>query len=75
MLSDLYERGIQDIIDRAGTPTVVIAWSIRAEKSLAMRGLDPAAVSHLSPWFDRQPLPVVFDWFGYLRLAKPLQPA
>lgn len=74
-LSDLYERGIQDIIDQAATPTVVIAWSTRAEKTLAMRGLDAAALSHLSPWFDRQTLPVAFDWFGYLRVAKPLQPA
>jgi hypothetical protein len=74
-LSELYDSHIQAVTDRAGTATVVIAWSIRAEKTLAMRGVDPAAVSHLSPWFDRQPYPVVFDWFGYLRLAKPLQPA
>jgi hypothetical protein len=73
-ISDLYDRGIQDMIDRAATPTMVIAWSIRAEKTLAIRGVDSAAVPHLSAWFDRQPHPVVFDWFGYLRIAKPLQP-
>ena len=75
MLSDLYERGIQDLIDQAATPTVVIAWSIRAEKTLAMRGVEPVAVSHLFPWFDHQPHPVEFDWFDYLSVAKPLQPA
>lgn len=74
-LSDLYDCGIQDVINRAATPTVVIAWSIRAEKTLAMRGVDSAAVPHLSSWFERQPQPVVFDWFDYLRIAKSLQPA
>jgi hypothetical protein len=74
-ISDLYDRGIQDVINRAATPSVVIAWSIRAEKALAMRAVDSAVIPHLSPWFDRQPHPVVFDWFGYLRVVKPLQPA
>lgn len=73
-LADLYDRGIQDVINRAAAPTVVIAWSIRAERTLAMRGVDSAAAPHLSSWFDRQPQPVVFDWFAYLRIAKPLQP-
>lgn len=72
-LSELYDRHIQGVTDRAGTPTVIIAWSIRAEKTLAMRGVDSAAVSHLSGWFDRQPQPVVFDWFGYLRVTKSCQ--
>lgn len=74
-LSDLYDRGIQGVIDQAATPSAVIAWSISAEKTLAMRGVDPAAAPHLSAWFERQPQPVVFDWFDYLRIAKPLQPA
>lgn len=74
-ISDLYERGIQDVINQAATPTLVIAWSIRSEKSLAMRGVDATATPHLFPWFDRQPHPVGFDWFGYLRVTRPLQPA
>jgi hypothetical protein len=74
-LSDLYERGIQDAIDQAATPTIVIAWSVKAEKTLAMRGVDSAAAPHLSVWFDRQPHPIVFDWFQYLRVARSLQPA
>jgi hypothetical protein len=72
-LSELYDSRIKCITDQAAAPTAVIAWSIRAEKTLAIRGVDSPAVLHLSPWFDRQPHPVVFDWFGYLRIAKPLQ--
>jgi hypothetical protein len=74
-LSELCDSQIQGVTDRAAAPTIVIAWSIRAEKTLAMRGVDSAAAPHLSAWFDRQPHPVVFDWFGYLRVARPLQPA
>ncbi len=74
-LSELYDSHLQGVTDRAATPTVVIAWSIRAEKTLAMRAVDSAAMAHLSPWFDRQPHPVVFDWFGYLRVVRSLQPA
>src|SRR5437764_3574502 len=59
-ISDLYEDGIEEVINQAATPVLVIAWSIGPEKALAMRGVDPAAVSHLSPWFDRQPHPIVF---------------
>lgn len=74
-LSDLYNRGIQDIIDHAASPNAVIAWSVRTEKSLAMRGIEAAAASHLLPWFERESLSDGFDWFGYLRVAKPWQPA
>ncbi len=72
-LSDLYFRGIQGIIDQAASPTAVVAWSTRAEKTLAMRAIDAAAGSQLFPWFDRS-LAVAFDWFGFLGVAKPLQP-
>lgn len=68
-LLESYDVQIQGITERAGTPTLVIAWSIEAEKTLAMRGVDSAAAPHLTPWFDRQPRPIVFDWFGYLRLV------
>ena len=40
-----------------------------------LSGVDSAAAPRLSVWFDRQPHPVVFDWFEYLRVARPLQPA
>lgn len=69
-LSALYESGVQDVIDRAATPTAVIAWSIRAEKTLAMRAIDSSVAAHLKPWFDRQSYSDLFDWFGYLRLVK-----
>jgi hypothetical protein len=69
-IAEFYEGGIQEVINRAANPTVVIAWSVRAEKALAIRAVNSSAVVHLSPWFDRQPDPVVFDWFGYLRLMK-----
>lgn len=65
-IAQLYEQGIQEVIDRAAPPAAVIAWSIKPEKTLAMRSVDSSAVPHLEPWFDRQPQPVSFDWFGYL---------
>lgn len=68
-LSELYAGGIQDAIERAGTPRLVIAWSIPDEKTLAVRGVDAASASHLSPWFDRQATDDSFDWFRYLGLA------
>lgn len=70
-LLELFDRDIQGVTGRAGTPTVVIAWSVKDEKTLAMRGVDSAAAPHLFPWFELQPHPVAFDWFGYLRLVKP----
>ena len=70
VISDLYNRGIQDIINRAATPSLVIAWSIRTEKAVAIRGIDAPAVPYLYSWFDHQPRPVVFDWFGYLHMVK-----
>jgi hypothetical protein len=73
--SDFFDSQVQGVTDRAATPMLVIAWSIRAEKTLAMRGVDPGAASYLFSWFDHQPHPVEFDWFGYLRVAKSLQPA
>lgn len=66
VVSELYEGGLQEVIDHAATPTAVLAWSTRTEKVLAMRGVDSEAALHLSQWFDRQPQPVAFDWFGYL---------
>jgi hypothetical protein len=68
--SELYESGIQNIIGRAASATVVIAWDNRADKTLAMRGVDAPPAGNLSVWFDRQPGSDPFDWFGYLRLAK-----
>jgi hypothetical protein len=72
-LADMYSHGIQNVIDEAAKPTTVIAWSVSAERTLAIRAINPGA--SLLPWFDRQPDPVAFDWFGYLRVARPLQPA
>jgi hypothetical protein len=69
-LSALYDSGIQDVIDRAASPTLVIAWSIRAARTLAMRAIDSSAAPHMSPWFDRPPDTSSFDWFKYLRLVK-----
>jgi hypothetical protein len=69
-LSELYDSGIQSIIDRAATPTVVIAWSVKTENTLAVRGVDTSAASHLISWFDRQPYADLFDWFGYLGLVE-----
>jgi len=69
-LEELYESGIQDVIDHAATPTIVIAWSIKTERTLAMRKVDPSAVPPLVSWFDQQPPPSHFDWFGYLRLPR-----
>ncbi|MBI1831833.1 MAG: hypothetical protein HYR84_10325 [Planctomycetes bacterium] len=74
-LAELYDKGIKNVTDRAGTPTLVIAWSVGAERTLAMRGVDFAAANHLSPWFERQPHPVVFDWFSYLRVVGSQQSA
>jgi len=74
-ISDLYDQGIQNLIDHAATPTVAMAWSNLAEKTLALRALDSAASAHLSSWFERQPDPVVFDWFQYLHVVRQLQPA
>lgn len=74
-LAELYDQGIQDIINQAATPSAVMAWSIRAEKTLAIRGIDSSAAQRLYPWFEHQPQPVEFDWFGYLCIARDLQPA
>ena len=35
-----------------------------------MRGVDSTAAASLCVYFDRESYSDLFDWFGYLRLAK-----
>lgn len=74
-IEGLYQAGIQKVVDDAGKPSVAVAWSVRAEKTLTTRGIDPSAAEHLAAWFDRQPERVDFDWSHYLNVARPLQRA
>lgn len=69
-LLDLLESDIQDVANRADTPTLVIAWSNRTDRTLAMRGLDSSLKGQLRLWFDLPSHADLFDWFNYLGLPR-----
>ena len=69
-LDELYANGLQEIIDQAATATLVIAWSARTERTLAMRGVDSSIAPKFVPLFEYEALSDAFDWFHYVQLVR-----
>lgn len=69
-LSKIYQGGLQNILDSAERPSIVMAWSRKQEKTICLRAVDSTSSADLPCWFDVADLTEVHDWFGYLQLTR-----
>jgi hypothetical protein len=63
--------GILDrILEKAGMPKFMVAWSRSRKRPLASRPVQPEVLREITDWFALDDLNRVYDWFSYLGLPR-----
>jgi hypothetical protein len=63
--------GILDrILERAGMPKFIVAWSRSLKRPIASRPVQPEVLQEIADWFTLDDLDQVYDWFSYLGLPR-----
>jgi hypothetical protein len=63
--------GILDqILEKAGMPKFIVAWSRSRNRPIASRPLQPEVLQEIADWFTLDDPGRVWDWFSYLGLPR-----